>query len=174
MSEPKDRERGFTMVELIIGISLGTVVGLLAMFVLFNTLLTQTTVAGNTAALTRAQAVSAVLDPAIRTAVRFTRVSSTELKVCSDSAGTVWRDFKVVSDPQAAPGAAPNMLQVSSHNATGSTTGVLAREVNSLALTKTGQELRYVLTMGGTTSHRGVVIDRRVVQRNPDPASGSC
>lgn len=56
------------MIELIIGMGIGAVVAVLAVYMLINTFTTQGTVTSVTAASTRAQTISEVIDKAVRTA----------------------------------------------------------------------------------------------------------
>lgn len=147
------RERGVTMVELIIGMSIGTMVVLLATYLLINTIQTQSTVTISTEASTRGQAISATIDRAVRNASEFTVVTGSLLVCTGDRWERFWFD----------PG--PGTLR---HATSDGTASVLADSVSDGSFAKIGPRLDYDFTIGAGAGPRPVVIESSVSQRNPE------
>jgi len=77
-----NKDQGLTMIELIIGMGIGAIVAVLAVYLLVNTFTTQDTVTATTAASTRAQTISELIDKAVRNATALQVIDEgTELDV---------------------------------------------------------------------------------------------
>lgn len=94
--DENDGERGMTLVELIVGMGISAAVAILAAFMLINAFASQATVTSTTAASTRAQAISAQIAAAVRTAARLQVVAGgTELDVLRSDG--VCESFRVLN-----------------------------------------------------------------------------